>query len=215
MDQQAEYLMPARSLCCETEVKKSRFIACAFQLNQRQQLQARLLTLQQEYPDARHYCWAYLIGHPVSASSAGMNDDGEPSGTAGRPILNVIQHKKIGDVLVVVVRYFGGIKLGAGGLTRAYSAATEAVLSQLPLEPYIAQHDCWLQLDFAHEHALRHWVQQHEGQLLQVEYPGTVVRAHVQIPQALMEALQQFCHDHAGMQLLSTETQAGDKPVAR
>lgn len=94
------------------DIKKSRFIAWAEKVTNRQEAMAFLERSKQTYPDAGHHCWAYQLGHPQSPISAAMSDDGEPSGTAGKPILNVLQHKNIGDVMVIVIRYFGGIKLG-------------------------------------------------------------------------------------------------------
>jgi len=149
------YRVPATTLERALEVKKSRFIARVTRVESREQAMAFLETLRRAHPDARHHCWAYLLGNPRSASTAACNDDGEPSGTAGKPILHVIQHKGIGDVMVVVARYFGGIKLGAGGLTRASRAACEDVLSALPL----ALRQPWLQrrvrCDFSLEQPLR------------------------------------------------------------
>lgn len=106
----------------DSKLKKSEFIAYAYPVTSRGQAMFHVEQLREQYPDARHFCWAYIIGDPDNTTSAGFDDDGEPSGTAGRPILNVLQHKSIGNVIVIVVRYFGGIKLGAGGLTRAYAA---------------------------------------------------------------------------------------------
>ena len=103
----------------EIEIKKSRFIAHALPVSSRDDALKAVKQLKTRYPDARHHCWAYLLGDPTGAASAAMDDDGEPSGTAGRPILGVLQDRRVGDTLIVVVRYFGGIKLGASGLTRA------------------------------------------------------------------------------------------------
>lgn len=157
---------------------------------------AALAEARAAWPDARHHCWAYLLGNPAAASSAAMNDDGEPSGTAGRPILNVIQHKGIGDVMVIVSRYFGGIKLGAGGLTRAYSAAAETVLSQLPLSHHVATTSCSVHCEFSQEQLLRHWVAQQQGQLGIPQY-GERVNVMVELPQQALTALQAFCAAHA------------------
>ncbi len=128
------YPVPTGTTQCEIEIKKSRFIARATCVSCREEAMTFLKKAKSDYPDARHHCWAYLIGDPSSASSAAMNDDGEPGGTAGKPILNVIQHKGVGDVMVVVIRYFGGVKLGAGGLTRAYSGVTESLFSSMHIE---------------------------------------------------------------------------------
>lgn len=145
-----------------------------------------------DFPDARHHCWAYLLGNPSAASSAGQNDDGEPSGTAGKPILNVIQHKGVGDVVVVVIRYFGGIKLGAGGLVRAYSGAAEAAMSLLPLEQAVSMLHAWVRMDFSKEQPLRHWLAQNRGEVMSVEYAEVVVM-QVSLPLEKADEWEAFC----------------------
>ena len=125
-------------------------------------------------PDARHHCWAYLIGSPDQPRSLAMADDGEPSGTAGKPILNVLQHKNVGDVMVVVTRYFGGIKLGAGGLVRAYSAAAQQVMEQLETKQEVSLHELSLDVDFKHEQFVRHLTQQFQGKIQSCNYAHCV-----------------------------------------
>ena len=121
-----------------------------------------------------------------------MNDDGEPSGTAGKPIFNVIPHKGVGDVMVVVSRYFGGVKLGAGGLVRAYAGAAEAVLSAMEVIEHIPQHTVTLRLGFADEQPLRHWCDQHQASLDDIQYAQTV-RARVTVPDEHLDDLHAFC----------------------
>jgi len=186
------YPTPASSVETETEIKKSRFIARAAKVTDRQAALALVEQAKRDYPDARHHCWAYLLGNPASASSAAANDAGEPSGTAGKPILNVIQHKGVGDVLVVVIRYFGGIKLGAGGLVRAYSGAAEAAMSMLPLQQAVPMLQVKLSLDFAKEQLLRHWAEQHQAQVLGVDY-ATQVIMQLDVPLAELESLKSLC----------------------
>lgn len=186
------YPTPAASVETEIEVKKSRFIARAAKVVDRQAALALVEQAKQDFPDARHHCWAYLLGNPASASNAAANDAGEPSGTAGKPILNVIQHKGVGDVIVVVIRYFGGIKLGAGGLVRAYSGAAEAVMSMLPLEQAVPIQEVKLSLDFAKEQLLRHWAEQHEAQVVSVDY-GQQVVVQLSVPDIAMDELTAFC----------------------
>jgi len=145
-----------------------------------------------DYPDARHHCWAYLIGDPSSASSAAMNDDGEPGGTAGKPILNVIQHKGVGDVMVVVIRYFGGIKLGAGGLTRAYSGVTESLFSSMHIEQQQPVIQMELLCDFAQEQSVRHWADQHGAQInIPIYTQG--VEITLTLPEESKNDLVSFC----------------------
>lgn len=145
-----------------------------------------------DYPDARHHCWAYLLGSPCDARSAGMSDDGEPAGTAGKPILNVLQHGLIGDVLVIVVRYFGGIKLGAGGLVRAYGTATAQALERVPSQEKIEMQGYQLAGDFSREQLLRHWLGTVGGTMQSVEY-GESLSFYLNLPMDMEEALAAFC----------------------
>lgn len=168
------YAIPKEQACAEIEIKKSRFIAYAQGISSREQGLKWLAELKQQYPDARHHCWAYLLGNPNCATNAGMGDDGEPSGTAGKPILNVLNHKNVGDVMVVVVRYFGGIKLGAGGLTRAYGQAAQAVIEVLPTEQQVEMRQLQLSCDFSQEQQVRHLLSTQNGLLHAVEYQQRV-----------------------------------------
>lgn len=154
----------------ELLVRKSRFIARAQRVADRHEAMAVLAQAKQDYPDARHHCWAYIVGDPGNAASMAANDDGEPAGTAGKPILNVLQHKGVGNIMLVVIRYFGGIKLGAGGLVRAYSQASEQLMLQLPLRQEVARLQRSIVVDFSQEQWFRHWLALHQGQVLVVEY---------------------------------------------
>ena len=107
--------------------KKSRFIAEVYPIESEEQAAQILEETRKKYWDARHHCWAYVLGRNPAAER--MSDDGEPAGTAGKPILEVIRGRKLTDVLVIVTRYFGGTLLGTGGLVRAYSQAAQAGLA--------------------------------------------------------------------------------------
>jgi len=111
----------------ELEINKSKFIAYRLDLSSISDVKPFLEKLKKEHKKARHFCYAYVFNKEVVSEKC--SDDGEPQGTAGYPILNVIKKKSLTNVLVVVVRYFGGIKLGAGGLTRAYTKACAGVLN--------------------------------------------------------------------------------------
>jgi len=186
------YLVPDEMLEKVLLVKKSRFIACATKIECRDDAKSFLQLKKLEYSDARHHCWAYLIGNPQSASFSAMNDDGEPSGTAGKPILNVIQHKDIGDVMVLVTRYFGGIKLGAGGLTRAYSGVTELVLSQLKMKQQIAMSEILISCDFSQEQMLRHWASQNNAMVQLLEYSNRV-EMKLKLPINNIAVVEAYC----------------------
>lgn len=165
------------------EIKKSEFIAYAYPVGSREQAMFHVEQLREQYPDARHFCWAYIIGDPDNTTSAGFDDDGEPSGTAGRPILNVLQHKSIGNVIIIVVRYFGGIKLGAGGLTRAYTGSAQAAVDEMILRPYVPMSQIQILATFATEAQCRYVIESLGGQIDDVAYSK-----HVTLTATLAEA---------------------------
>lgn len=171
------------------EIKKSDFIAYAYPVTDRDEAMFHVEQLHSKYPDARHWCWAYIIGDPNNTTSAGFDDDGEPSGTAGRPILNVLQHKAIGNVIIIVVRYFGGIKLGAGGLTRAYAGSAQAAVDAMTLRPYVAMTQATIQTDFANESQCRYVVEHLGGHIDEVTY-GKEVRLTVTLAERDMDTLR-------------------------
>ncbi len=182
---------------CESEyvVKKSRFIARLLPVGSREDVNAAVARARADHPDARHHCWAYLFGRPEDATSAGMSDDGEPAGTAGRPILNALQHGGLGDALVIVIRYFGGIKLGAGGLVRAYGTAARQVLESAPAQERRAM--CVFQAtgDYAAEQPLRHFLAGIDGQLCAVTY-GDRVQYALAVPEDAQASLADYCAAH-------------------
>jgi uncharacterized YigZ family protein len=125
------YPIPAGPARAEIAVANSRFIASAGHTPSVEAARGLIAAVRAELPDAGHHCYAFLVGYGASVT-AGMSDDGEPAGTAGRPMLAVLRGADLGDVTVVVSRRFGGTLLGTGGLVRAYGDAVRAVLEQLP-----------------------------------------------------------------------------------
>ena len=156
------------------DIKKSEFIAYAYPVSSREQAMFHVEQLRVKYADARHHCWAYIIGDPNNTTSAGFDDDGEPNGTAGRPILNVLQHKSIGNVIIIVVRYFGGIKLGAGGLTRAYAGSAQAAVDEMVQLPYVPMAQVQIIAEFATEAQCRYVVEDLGGHIDDVTYSKQV-----------------------------------------
>ncbi|WP_299185819.1 YigZ family protein [uncultured Psychrobacter sp.] len=163
-----------RAVTARLEIKKSEFITYAYPATTREQAMFHVEQLRVKYPDARHWCWAYIIGDPENTTSAGFDDDGEPNGTAGRPILNVLQHKSIGNVIIIVVRYFGGIKLGAGGLTRAYAGSAQAAVDEMLLRPYVPMAQVQILAEFATEAQCRYVVESLNGSIDDVSYSKQV-----------------------------------------
>ena len=125
------YLIPAAPLVWQQEIKKSRFIAYLAHTPDAQAAKEFIEAVRAKEPAAGHHCWAFVAGQPSDSRVLGFSDDGEPSGTAGKPMLAQLQGSGIGEITAVVVRYFGGIKLGTGGLVRAYGGTLSLAMAQL------------------------------------------------------------------------------------
>jgi uncharacterized YigZ family protein len=160
---------PASDGFFELNEKKSRFISYCKKVTQPTEFKEFLNSLKKQYPDARHFCYGFRIGQ-LSQAQRGFSDDGEPNGTAGMPILNVIDHSNYSDVAIIIVRYFGGTKLGTGGLARAYSEAASQVLKSMTWVEYEAKQNIQLQCDFQQEHQLRYLIKQLAGEITNIEY---------------------------------------------
>jgi len=132
----------------EIEVKRSRFITYIAHTPDKQSSESFIESIQQMHPKANHNCWARITGLRDQLNCRQSNDDGEPKGTAGKPMLNVLEHSDLCEITVVVTRYFGGIKLGAGGLVRAYSLAVQEAIETLPTTEYLAKHSFSIQLPY-------------------------------------------------------------------
>jgi len=133
----------------ETEVKHSRFLAAVRRVDTADAALAFVDEQRRLYPDARHHCWAFVVGDDLSTRAERSSDDGEPGGTAGVPMLQVLHHRDLVNVAAVVTRWFGGIKLGAGGLVRAYSGAVAAALDDATLVERRQQEKFTLAIDHA------------------------------------------------------------------
>jgi len=127
-----DYMIIENNVTNILEIKKSKFITLLIKIDDSNDVDKYLDNIKKEYKDATHYCYAYVIGNKEKA-----NDDGEPSGTAGIPILNVLKRNNLNNILCVVIRYFGGIKLGAGGLLRAYSNSVSEALKVSNIIEYV------------------------------------------------------------------------------
>lgn len=135
----------------EIIIKNSRFITFLIKINNLEQIQFNLEKLKKDYPKATHYCYAYIINDIKKAS-----DDKEPSGTAGIPILNVLEKENLTNILCVVIRYFGGIKLGAGGLVRAYTKSVVTALDKVDKISLVSGFKLIIEFDYANEKELNY-----------------------------------------------------------
>lgn len=168
------------------KIKGSRFIGLVFAAKELEVAQQLLAEIKTEYADARHWCWAWRGLHPDAMR---YSDDGEPSGTAGKPLLTVLEGADLTEALGVVVRYFGGTKLGKGGLVRAYTDAMKAAVEACVTEVRIEKVSFRLDLDYALEGSARHLLEACEAQLDSSDY-GAAVRWQVTLPAAHQERLR-------------------------
>ena len=171
---------PAHS---ELLIKKSRFIGCVQPMSDRAAAQAVVQQLRQQHPGAAHVCWALLAGGQSAAV-----DDGEPGGTAGRPMLDVLRHQDLEGVLATVVRYYGGVKLGAGGLVRAYTDAVAQALLQAPKVALQKMQALACSVPYALEGTVRRELEQAHATLGEVQH-SSVVTLHFSLPEPACAAL--------------------------
>lgn len=171
---------PAHS---ELVIRKSRFIGCVQPVADRASAQAIVEALRAAHPDARHVCWALLAGGHSAAV-----DDGEPGGTAGRPMLDVLRHQDLDGVLATVVRYFGGIKLGAGGLVRAYTDSVAQALLSAPKVTIVKALTLRCQFPYAFEGLIRRELDAAGAALLEASH-ATLVEFLFSLPEPKAQAL--------------------------
>jgi len=201
------YPIPAAETRTEIEVKNSRFIATAAPAFSVEEAKAFIKRVKEEFPDASHNVPAYQIGFGPSVI-AHCNDDGEPSGTAGRPMLAIVQGSGLGDLAVVVTRYFGGTKLGTGGLVRAYGDAVKAVLAVLPLAEKVPTHTVMLALPYTHLERIRLLVAAHNGRILEEDFAADItLTAQFTVEQfsTFQTALQEMTHGTLGAEIVETD----------
>ena len=183
------YPVPAARTRVENRIQNSRFIATLAPAATAEDAREFLAGVRAEFPDATHNCFAFVAGPPGSTAAIGSGDDGEPPGTAGRPMLSVLLNSGVGDVAVVVTRYFGGVKLGKGGLVRAYSGAVQHALR----EATIVQRIEWVVLrarfGYAHSDVVRRALGREDLSVLGETF-GDDVSLEIRVPADRMAAIE-------------------------
>jgi uncharacterized YigZ family protein len=168
------YRIPAKLHRTKETIKRSRFIATVAHAATEEDAKAFISTIKNEFPDATHNCWAYVAGPPGDTARVGMSDDGEPHGTAGRPMLAVLLHSEIGEIVAVVTRYFGGVKLGTGGLVRAYSGSVKNALAGLSVEEKRDVITLTAVLDYSQITAVKQMVESFSSKIIEESYEADV-----------------------------------------
>lgn len=206
MSEPTSYLTVARSALVETEVKRSRFLCRIEPVTTEEQARSVVEEERKRHWDARHHCSAFVLG--PSGEVQRSNDDGEPSGTAGAPMLEVLRGREVSDVVAVVTRYFGGVLLGAGGLVRAYSDAVRAGLDEagVRVRRMLRMYD--VEVPHADAGKLEHGLRAHDVAVLGVDY-GAQVRLRLAVPAEEAERLPRLLAELTGGELVPTPTGSG------
>ena len=166
----------------DIEVEKSQFITWICHAPDINAFTNLLNAAKTAHPNASHHCTAYIAGPPGEQNLIGFSDDGEPGGTAGRPMYQVLLGSQLGQIGCVVIRYFGGTKLGTGGLARAYAQAVSHALETLPTREVIERDIYTLRLTFANEAIARAWCEERDIPIEQADYDGDGVRLSIGWP---------------------------------
>jgi uncharacterized YigZ family protein len=185
MSESQKLFVPAASARSEIRVVNSRFIASAGPSASVEAARTFIAGIRAELPDASHHVYAYIVGHGAT-TTLGMSDDGEPSGTAGRPVLAVLRGSGLGDVVLVVTRYFGGTLLGTGGLVHAYGDAAKAVLALLPRTEKIERRELTISVAYSLFDQTRRLIAAHAGAVVDEAFAAEVT-LRVLLPQAQIE----------------------------
>lgn len=169
------YLSPTHRQRFELEIKNSQFITTVCRTQGRDAAKQFIAEIRNEFPDANHNCWAFVAGAPNNVHLWDQSDDGEPKGTAGKPMLNVLQHSDFGEITLVVTRYFGGIKLGAGGLVRAYSQAVQEALTQTEYENIYPRRPVQLKIAYPLLGKVEYWLEQSDIEVTDKTYSDSII----------------------------------------
>lgn len=165
----------------EIRIKGSRFVTTVGHTETVDDAKRFIEAVKAEFADATHNCWGFVAGGMKTAPATGMSDDGEPRGTAGRPILNVLEHSGIREITAVVTRYFGGTKLGRGGLVRAYGRSVSEGLHTLPLEDRVAMVSLSVTVDYSVAESVKNACITAGGKMVAARYAADVF-LHMEIP---------------------------------
>jgi uncharacterized YigZ family protein len=204
------YLIPAENVSVEIEIRKSRFICHLSQADSAESAKIFINEVRLKYSDATHNCWAFQTEQPGSTRSIGCSDDGEPHGTAGKPMLTVLSHSKVGEVAAVVTRYYGGTKLGTGGLARAYADSVKAALLKLELCEKIDWKFSKLCFDYSFQNSIETILAEQGAQIVHSHFDDRVCFEIRFDLDSLVELNRKLSNISQGTLKVSTEQQDGE-----
>ena len=206
------YPVPAGRHRFEEEISHSRFITTLARVDSLDAANAFVDDVRREFADATHNCWAYVVGPPGDTGRVGMSDDGEPHGTAGRPMLAMLLHSAVGDVAAVVTRYYGGTKLGTGGLVRAYSGGVQKALATMPRGEHVEWATIGIVVSYAAVSAMQQIFPAFEAEIIAERYE-TDVQYEVRLPSAGVAGLRAAILDATrGQARITLSSSSGSTP---
>lgn len=200
---QDEYLSIRKPASGELKDRGSRFIAFAFPVKNEEEIEEALSEIRSRHPKARHHCYAWRLG--VDQNLYRSNDDGEPSGTAGRPILAQIDKTSLSDILIVVVRYFGGTLLGRGGLVRAYGGAAALAIAHAEICTSYVEQEFELKCKYATVNEVLDLVKNGPWQVTEEEYGVDEVRFRMRARKSKIEELREKLMKLQGVSIMSKD----------
>ncbi|KDM92056.1 YigZ family protein [Photobacterium galatheae] len=205
---QAPYLIPAEPVIFEEEIKKSRFMTYLAHTPGLDAAKAFVQEIKTRHADARHNCWAFVAGRPEDSMLWGFSDDGEPSGTAGKPILAQLSGSGVGEITAVVTRYYGGIRLGTGGLVKAYGGGVQQALAVLMTKEKVITSALSICCAYNQVPLLEAVMAEHGAEVVHADY-GVDVRMTLQLDNRQVENLKVMLMNRSSGQI---RIQDADEP---
>ncbi|WP_455483691.1 YigZ family protein [Haemophilus parahaemolyticus] len=200
-----EFFIPKSEAIFEEEIKKSRFITYLRHTEGMEQSKAFLAEIKALHPSARHWCWATVAGMPTDSQQYGFSDDGEPSGTAGKPMLSYLLGSGLGEITAVVVRYYGGILLGTGGLVKAYGNGVQQALLKLETARKVLRENYRLQCEYEQFNTIGHLLQDWDIEILDQQFSEKIVLRWAVNPAQVEQIQDSLTQRFAGRLVLEKE----------
>lgn len=187
------YPIPAQTVRVEISVKRSRFIATIGRAESVEAARTFIQQIRDEMPDASHHVYAFRVGYGSSLQE-GLSDDGEPSGTSGKPTMAVLRGSDLGDAVLIITRYFGGTKLGTGGLARAYSSAAKQVLELLAITEKVSTLNVKVPVPYSHYEQVKRLLPEYQIQVLDQKFTKDVTLL-LSVPEDLFDAFAEHIRE--------------------
>ncbi len=204
------YKIPVKTYRFEEVIKKSKFITTIAHTPTEESAKEFIAKIKNEFSDASHNCWAYIAGIPGDTAKIGMSDDGEPHGTAGKPILSILLHSEIVEITAVVTRYFGGIKLGTGGLVRAYSGSVKNALENIETKEKADLIQLTIVSPYSQIDTIKNIVESFTASILEESYTSEA-SFHIELAQKEREAFIQSAQNATRGELLIRKQETGNR----